>query len=47
MEIPDNERNRSYAHVAYQPDAAYVPLFSDPEDTCLSYNEHAFACGIT
>jgi hypothetical protein len=26
---------------------AHVPLFVDPEGTCLSYNKHAVPCGIT
>ncbi len=28
-------------------DDAYVPLFPDPEDICLSSNEHAVPCSIT
>jgi hypothetical protein len=36
----------SNARVAYQPDATYLPVFADPQDTCLNHSEHVVLCHI-
>jgi hypothetical protein len=37
----------SNACVTYQPDSTYLPVFADPQDTCLSHYEHVVLCRVT